>query len=187
MHDLRSPPRGLPLATRAKGAYAPAPMALFNKRNNGPEALKPLSDLRPLSKARVQSALTENEWKHGVDDDGDIAASFDGHPMWFICSGESSEMLQIVFRHAHNFEAADLPKLLGFIQDWNASKLFPRAYYRESSDGEIMLFADLNADFEKGVSDAQLRYQLGIAVSTSMQLAGAADEVFGLPPSGEDG
>jgi hypothetical protein len=62
------------------------------------------------------------------------------------------------------------------LDEWNRTKLFPKAYTVLPDDGMVGVCAEQVFDFEAGVTRAQLKYTLGIWVDTLLRFADWLDE-----------
>lgn len=120
---------------------------------------------------RWPGILTSMEIKHGVDEDGDCIADWDGARVFFEGRGEKAEILVIRGIWDIRPPAEAYERLALFTCKWNADHLWPRAYvYKHDDDNECLVLGDLIIDGETGVSDEFLRQQVRCALSTIFEM-----------------
>lgn len=134
---------------------------------------------RPLSVERIGMIFDSHEWKWGLDDDSDLETAFDGHGMCFRAIGKSKEIFSFIAFYRHKIGAESRDDYLYEIEEWHRTRLWPKCYLREVEGDAFEAIAEVNIDFEHGVTDEQLRLQIDCAISTSLQFFGALDERFG--------
>lgn len=136
-------------------------------------------ELRPISIERMGLLFDSQGWKWELDDEGDIASGWDGHMVFFRLAGAQHEVLNIVaFRHGVLPREAR-SELLFLIEEWHRDHLWPKCYFREVEGDALQVMAELNIDFEPGVTDAQLVLQFRCAIGTILQFFAELDEAFG--------
>jgi hypothetical protein len=123
------------------------------------------------SAPRASGALPTPDWVRGIltdfglhpdfDDDGDLALRWDGSSIYFFHYGVQREVLQARLYLNRRFEVEMRPTLALLLDDWNRSKLFPKAYTVLPDDGLVGVCAEQAFDFEGGTSEEQLRFTLG--------------------------
>lgn len=138
--------------------------------------------LGPLTLERVEQALHALEVNYGTDEDGELIAGFEGNPCWFRATGHEE---QCIFSFNGRWKGALPPDQLGaalsFVNEWNATKMFPRALCVQTGDDVVILGVDYVSDHEFGVSDLQLRNDLSIAITTAVSFFEEASERFPTP------
>lgn len=138
--------------------------------------------LAPITLERVEQALHALEVNYGTDEDGDLIAGFEGNPCWFRVTGHEE---QCIFSFNGRWKGVLPPDQLGaalsFVNEWNATRMFPRALCVQADDDVVILGVDYLADHEFGVSDLQLRNDLSIAITTAMSFFEDASERFPMP------
>lgn len=136
--------------------------------------------LAPISMARIAHALETLEINYGTDDDGDFIAGFDGNPCWFQVTGPENE--PIAFSTNSRWKATlpsdQIDTALSVVNEWNSSQMFPRALCVQDEDGDVVVGADYTRDYEFGVTDLQLRNDITIAVTTTINLFESLEERF---------
>lgn len=139
-------------------------MGFFTKPDQAPAPV-----LAPLSHERITGVLDANETNYGVDSDGDIGGYWDGHLFYFFRVGDNREIFQVRGRWNRKVGVDQRPQLNALVNDWNADKLWPKAYTREE-DGLVGVYGELAVDYEPGVTDDQIFQQLSCVVATTLQL-----------------
>ncbi|RYV52453.1 YbjN domain-containing protein [Pengzhenrongella frigida] len=132
----------------------------------------------PLSVARIIAWFEEHEFSYFLDNDGDLGGLWRGRLFYFFLFGEDSEILQI--RGQWNREAAieRLEVVLEACNEWNADRIWPKAYVRVRDNGMVHVISEVATDLEDGVTDAQLGQLLNCGLSTGNMLFDAIDELF---------
>jgi len=123
----------------------------------------------PLTRARIAAFLDGEGYKHVMDDDGDLAASWNGNPFWIIVSGELEEVLQVRGRWATTVPVDARTSLLHVVNGWNRDRFWPKAYVREEGD-RLALYGEGSTDLAHGVTDDQLARFVLTGLATTLQL-----------------
>ena len=126
--------------------------------------------------ALVQQLLDEFGLRHGIDDDGDLAVRWEKCSVYFFFYGEKHEVLQARLYLNRRFSADMRATLAVLLDEWNRTKLFPKAYTVLPDDGMVGICAEQCQDFEGGVTRAQLKYALGMWVDTLLRFADWVDD-----------
>lgn len=147
-------------------------MGFFSSSEPAPAALP------QLNQDRMKALFDREEWKYFVDSDGDMGGIWDNEVFYFMLRGEMNEILHVQGRSHHELPSERLEEVREFINAWNRDKFWPKAYYRVTDEGKVILFGDFVVDYEDGVSDDQLLQTLRHSIGTSMQLFEAAAEEF---------
>ena len=124
----------------------------------------------------VQQLLDEFGLKHGIDDDGDLAVRWEKCSVYFFFYGERKEVLQARLYLNRRFNADMRATLAVLLDEWNRTKLFPKAYTVLPDDGMVGICAEQCQDFEGGVTRAQLKYAIGMWVDTLLRFADWVDD-----------
>lgn len=148
-------------------------MGFFTK----PQDLPTGGGLAPLTVERIKATLDARGSQYGVDDDGDVGGYWDGHLFYFFLLGQSSEYLQVRGRWNRNVGLDRRDALTVLVNDWNAAKLWPKAYTREEED-RVGVYAEHTVDYEHGLTDEQLDLHIACAIATSGQLFDLLDESY---------
>lgn len=131
----------------------------------------------PLSKERLEKIFTRRGWRYSVNDTGDIASKWEGHIVLSRCIGESNEILSIVGLHRGFLDESYENELLGFLEDFQRSKLYPKAHIQYEDQG-LRIVTEHNVDLEFGATDIQIALQCQCAIGTSLELFHLAEEQF---------
>jgi hypothetical protein len=155
---------------------------VFFRRPRGSQAL---TGGRPLagggtpilpSPALVRQLLDEFGLRHQIDEDGDIVVRWEKCSVYFFFYGEQHEVLQARLYMNRRFPVESRGTLALMLDEWNRSKLFPKAYTVLPDDGMVGICAEQCQDFEAGITRDQLKYSLGMWVDTLMRFAEWVDE-----------
>jgi hypothetical protein len=126
--------------------------------------------------ALVQQLLDEFGLRHGIDEDGDVAVRWEKCSVYFFFYGERSEVLQARLYLNRRFSVDMRAPLALLLDEWNRTKLFPKAYTVLPDDGMVGVCAEHCQDFEAGTTRAQLKYAIGMWVDTLLRFADWVDE-----------
>jgi hypothetical protein len=150
----------------------PAPKRLGGGRaDNAPQHDK-LLPTTPL----LQELLDEYELKHAIDDDGDLTVRWEKCSVFFFYYGERREVLQARLYLNRRFSVEMRPSVALMLDDWNRTKLFPKAYTVLPDDGMVGICAEQCFDFEAGANREQLKYTVGVWVDTLLRFAEWVEE-----------
>lgn len=132
----------------------------------------------PLTRERIIAWFEANEFSYFLDNDGDLGGLWRGRLFYFFLFGEKAEILQI--RGQWNREAAieRLDVVLEACNEWNADRIWPKAYVRVRDNGMVHVISEVATDLEVGVTDAQLGQLLNCGLSTGNMLFDAIDELY---------
>jgi hypothetical protein len=128
------------------------------------------------SVALVQQLLDEFGLKHSIDDDGDLTVRWEKCSVYFFFYGDKSEVLQARLYLNRRFSVDNRSALALLLDEWNRTKLFPKAYTVLPDDGMVGVCAEQVFDFEAGATRAQLKYAIGIWLDTLLRFADWLDE-----------
>jgi hypothetical protein len=128
------------------------------------------------SVALVQQILDEFGLKHSVDADGDLVVRWEHCSLFFFFYGERNEVLQARLYLNRRFSVDARSALALMLDEWNRTKLFPKAYTVLPDDGMVGVCAEHCHDFETGATREQLKYSIGVWIDTLLRFAGWLDE-----------
>ena len=74
------------------------------------------------------------------------------------------------------FDVDNRGALALLLDEWNRSKLFPKAYTVLPDDGLVGICAEQCFDFEAGATRAQLKYTIGLWIDTLLRFSDWIDE-----------
>ena len=124
----------------------------------------------------LQDILREYQLRWVVDDDGDLAVRWESYSVYFFHYGQDEEVLQTRLYLNRRFEVELRPTLALVLDDWNRSKLFPKAYTVLPDDGLVGICAEQAFDFEGGISREQLKFTVGMWLQNLQQFADWTEE-----------
>lgn len=124
----------------------------------------------------VQRVLNDFELRWGIDDDGDLAVRWESYTIYFFNYGADDEVLQARLYLNRRFDVDLRPTLALVLDDWNRSKLFPKAYTVLPDDGLVGVCAEQSFDFEGGIKREQLKFTVGIWLQNLQQFADWTEE-----------
>lgn len=119
--------------------------------------------------AMIQQLLDEFGLKHSIDDDGDLTVRWEKCSIYFFFYGERREVLQARMYMNRRFDVEMRATLTLLLDEWNRTKLFPKAFTILPDDGMVGICAEQCHDFEAGVTRAQLKYAIGIWIDTLLR------------------
>jgi hypothetical protein len=146
-----------------------------NRLESRPAPLKggvPVIPTRPM----LQQVLDGYGLAHSIDDDGDLLVTWDNCSVYLFHYGDRREVLQARLYINRRFEVESRSRLAGVLDDWNRTKLFPKAYTVLPDDGMVGICAEHCFDFEAGTTRPALTYTLGVWIDTLLRFAEWVDE-----------
>jgi hypothetical protein len=160
------------IAAAARAAVGPRRSAAFPApligRREGPTVL-PTTDI-------VQRMVKEYGLRSIIDDDGDLTVRWEKFSIYFFHYGQDEEVLQARLYLNRRFDVDLRPTLALVLDDWNRSKLFPKAYTVLPDDGLVGICAEQAFDFEGGISREQLKFTVGMWLQNLQQFADWIEE-----------
>jgi hypothetical protein len=123
------------------------------------------------SNALLQQILDEYGLKHSTDGDGDLTVRWENCNVFFFYYGERREVLQARLYLNRRFSVDLRPSVALMLDDWNRTRLFPKAYTVLPDDGMVGICAEQCHDFEAGVTREQLKYTIGVWIDTLLRFA----------------
>ncbi|HEY7007375.1 MAG TPA: YbjN domain-containing protein [Jatrophihabitantaceae bacterium] len=124
----------------------------------------------------VEQILDEFGLKHAVDEDGDLVVRWEKCSIYLFFYGERREILQARLYLNRRFDVEARSSLALLLDEWNRSKLFPKAYTVLPDDGRVGLCAEQCYDFDPGVTRGQLKYSIGLWIDTLLRFSDWVDE-----------
>ena len=132
----------------------------------------------PLTNERLGAWFTRHGYRYFVDDEGDVGGVWRGRLFYFFLFGEHQEILQVRGQWNREFAIERLPDVLEICNEWNADRIWPKAYVRVRDDGMVHMTCEVATDLEHGVTDAQLGQLLHCGVSATSSFFDTLDEMF---------
>jgi hypothetical protein len=126
--------------------------------------------------ALIEQLLDEYGLKHQIDDDGDLVVRWEKCSVYFFLYGERHEVLQARLYMNRRFSVEMRGPLALLLDEWNRTKLFPKAYTVLPDDGMAGVCGEHCQDFEPGVTRAQLKYTIGMWIDTLLRFTEWVDE-----------
>lgn len=149
-------------------------MGFFSKSSATPS----FASLAPISVERVKADLDKKEVTYFLDDDGDLTSLWDHCAIYFLFGGEKNEILRIHARWHATLSQDRLAEAVQFCNNWNVQTLWPKTFAVANNDDRVVVLAELNVDYEHGVSDEQLGLNISCAMSTILQFFEKVTEEF---------
>ena len=132
----------------------------------------------PLTIARIVAWFEGNQFSYFVDNDGDIGGLWRGRLFYFFLFGDESEILQVRGQWNREVAIERLEEVLEACNEWNADRIWPKAYVRVRDNGMVHVIAEVATDLEHGVTDAQLGQLLNCGLSTANLMFDTLDELY---------
>ena len=132
----------------------------------------------PQSPPPQRPWLQRNDFHYFTDDDGDLGGLWRGRLFYFFLFGEDQEILQVRGQWNREIAIERLEEVLDACTEWNAERIWPKAYVRVRDNGMVHVVAEVSTDLEHGVTDAQLSQILFCGLSTSSTFFDAIDELY---------
>jgi hypothetical protein len=126
--------------------------------------------------ALLRQVLDEYGLKNAIDADGDLTVRWDNCSIFFFHYGEQREVLQARLYLNRRFPVEMRPTLALALDDWNRTKLFPKAYTVLPDDGMVGICAEQCFDFERGATREQIQHTVGVWIDTLLRFAEWVDE-----------
>lgn len=132
----------------------------------------------PVTPARITAWFRRNEFSYFVDNDGDLGGLWRGRLYYFFLFGDESEILQIRGQWHREVAIERLEEVLNACNEWNAERIWPKAYVRVRDNGMVHVIAEVATDLEHGVTDDQLNQLLFCGLSTGSMFFDSIDELY---------
>ncbi|MBN9618171.1 MAG: YbjN domain-containing protein [Actinobacteria bacterium] len=126
--------------------------------------------------ALVQQLLDEYGLRHSIDEDGDLVVRWEKCSVYFFFYGERREVLQARMYLNRRFSVDTRATLALLLDEWNRTKLFPKAFTILPDDGMVGICAEQCYDYESGATRAQLKYAVGMWIDTLLRFSDWLDE-----------
>lgn len=124
----------------------------------------------------LEQILREYRLRSVVDADGDLTVRWDRFSIYFFHHGPDGGVLRARLHLNRRFEVELRPTLALVLDDWNRSRLFPKAYTVLPDDGLVGVCAEQAFDFEGGIGREQLKYIVGTWLQNLQQFADWTEE-----------
>lgn len=134
----------------------------------------------PLSRPRIQEVLSKAGLGYYIDGDGDVGVQWDHLSILIFCEGSQQEILNIFGRCLIPITPAQFEPALTFIEEFHKVQVWPHAFIEREEDGSYVVSARIATNFECGVTDSQLLYQLESGVGTISEFFDDFSDALGL-------
>ncbi|MFE7408382.1 YbjN domain-containing protein [Isoptericola sp. NPDC057559] len=134
--------------------------------------------LSPLSRDRVTDWMERSGFSYFVDSDGDVGGLWHGWLFYFLVLGERAEVLQVRGQWHRDLTIDRLGEILQICNEWNAERIWPKAYVRVRDDGSVVVCAEVTVDVGSVVGEAQLDQLLQCGLSTGSMFFEHLDATF---------
>ncbi|WP_246857549.1 YbjN domain-containing protein [Oerskovia sp. KBS0722] len=132
----------------------------------------------PLHRARVLEWIADAGYSYFLDAEGDVGGLWHGRLFYFLLFGSHHEILQVRGQWNRDITIERLEEILEFCNEWNADRIWPKAYTRVRDNGMVHVFTEVTVDLEHGVNDDQLDQLLQCGLSTGSMFFDALDEFY---------
>lgn len=132
----------------------------------------------PLTRERIVDWLTGAGFSYFVDSDGDVGGLWHGWLFYFLALGDHGEVLQVRGQWHRVLTIERLEEILEVCNEWNAERIWPKAYVRVRDDGAVVVCADVTVDVEHGATDDQLDQLLQCGLTTGSMFFEHLDERY---------
>ncbi|MDM8085795.1 YbjN domain-containing protein [Cellulomonas cellasea] len=132
----------------------------------------------PVTTERIAQWFVRNDFSYFVDSDGDLGGLWRGRLFYFFLFGEESEILQVRGQWNREVAIERLEEVLDACNEWNADRIWPKAYVRVRDNGMVHVITEVATDLEHGVTDEQLNQLLFCGLSTGSMFFDAIDELY---------
>jgi hypothetical protein len=139
------------------------------RRRDETEPLLPSFDV-------VCDILDEFGLTHSTDNDGDLLVRWQDCTVFFFFYGERQEVLQARLYLDRRFTVDERGPLALLLDEWNRTKLYPKAYTVLPDNGVVGVCAEHCFDFEKGTTREQLKYSIGLWLETLLRFSTWVDK-----------
>jgi hypothetical protein len=132
----------------------------------------------PVTPVRIAEWFRRNEFSYFVDNEGDLGGLWRGRLFYFFLFGDASEILQVRGQWHREVAIERLEEVLDACNEWNAERIWPKAYVRVRDNGMVHIIAEVATDLEHGVTDDQLNQLLFCGLSTGSMFFDSIDELY---------
>jgi hypothetical protein len=124
----------------------------------------------------LRQVLDEYGLKHTIDDDGDLTVRWEKCSIYFFHYGDPPNVLQARVYLNRRFPVEARPTLALALDDWNRTKLFPKAYTVLPDDGMVGICGEQSFDFDRGATRDQIHHTVGVWIDSLLRFADWVDE-----------
>jgi hypothetical protein len=132
----------------------------------------------PVSPGRIATWMGNNGFSYFVDSDGDLGGIWRGRLFYFFLFGDHAEILQVRGQWQREVTIERMSEILDVCNEWNADRIWPKAYVRVRDNGRVHVVSEVALDLEHGATDAQLHQALFCGLSTGSMFFDTLDERY---------
>ncbi|MGC5168235.1 YbjN domain-containing protein [Luteimicrobium sp. DT211] len=132
----------------------------------------------PVDRARVVDWLIGGGFSYFVDSEGDVGGLWQGRLFYFLLFGEREEIVQVRGQWNRDVTIERLEEVLELCNEWNADRIWPKAYTRVRDNGLVQVYTEVTVDLEYGANDDQLADVLQCGLSTASVFFDSLDETY---------
>ncbi|GMA26421.1 hypothetical protein GCM10025864_41800 [Luteimicrobium album] len=132
----------------------------------------------PVDRARVVDWLLANGFSYFVDSEGDVGGLWQGRLFYFLLFGEHDEIVQVRGQWNRDITIERLEEVLELCNEWNAERIWPKAYTRVRDNGLVQVYTEVTVDLEFGANDDQLGDVLQCGLSTASVFFDSLDDAY---------
>ena len=132
----------------------------------------------PVTPARIAAWFERNDFSYFIDNDGDLGGLWRGRLFYFFLFGDDAEILQVRGQWHREVAIERLEEVLDACNEWNADRIWPKAYVRVRDNGRVHVVSEVATDLEHGATDSQLSQVLFCGLSTGSMFFDALDERY---------
>lgn len=100
----------------------------------------------------VKQLLDQMELKYVVDDDGDLAAPWEGFRVYFMFRGDNRELYAVRTFYDRAYSIDSKTDMLEVVDEWNRDTLWPKVYTHTHDDGVVRLIGESQMVVTGGVN-----------------------------------
>ena len=132
----------------------------------------------PLRRGRVLEWIADSGYSYFIDAEDDVGGLWHGRLFYFLLFGTHQEILQVRGQWNRDITIERLEEILEFCNEWNADRIWPKAYTRVRDNGMVHVYTEVTVDLEHGDNDDQLDQLLQCGLSTGSMFFDALDEFY---------
>ncbi|HWS58833.1 MAG TPA: YbjN domain-containing protein [Actinotalea sp.] len=177
--------RGRPSAASSSDSSAPGwdgvPIGgLLGAPDRRAPAQDPASTTMPtaMSTDRLRGWFARHGYACFTDADGDVGGLWRGRLFYFFLFGEHHEILQVRGQWNREFAIERMAELLDLCNEWNAERVWPKAYVRVRDDGMVHAVCEVATDLEHGVTEDQLGQLLHCGLTSASAFFDELDDRY---------
>lgn len=129
----------------------------------------------------VKQLLDQMELKYVVDDDGDLAAPWEGFRVYFMFRGDNQELYAVRTFYDRSYSIDTKGEMLEVIDEWNRDTLWPKVYTHTHDDGVVRLIGESQMVVTGGVNLEHFVSSTASWVQASIAFDQWLTERLGLP------